>query len=86
MQKIINGHGEKKDLEDIKSWSNIIRTSSRCGLGQMSNNSLLQAIAKFPDVFDKALDENSDYNPAFNMETATAEYDRIIKEINANYE
>jgi [NiFe] hydrogenase diaphorase moiety large subunit len=86
LQKIINGHGEKKDLEDIKSWSNIIRTSSRCGLGQMSNNSLLQAIAKFPDVFDKALDENSDYNPAFNMETATAEYDRIIKEINANYE
>lgn len=86
LQKIINGHGEKKDLEDIKSWSNIIRTSSRCGLGQMSNNSLLQAIAKFPDVFDKALEENSDYNPAFNMANATAEYDRIIKEINANYE
>jgi len=86
LQKIINGHGEKYDLEDIKSWSNIIRTSSRCGLGQMSNNSLLQAIAKFPDVFDKALEENSDYNPAFNMANATAEYDRIIKEINANYE
>lgn len=86
LEKIINGHGEKKDLEDIKSWSQIIKSNSRCGLGQMSNNSLLQAIEKFPDVFDKALSENSDFNRGFDMNQATAEYDRVINEINANYE
>ncbi|MCB0472730.1 MAG: NADP oxidoreductase, partial [Flavobacteriaceae bacterium] len=86
LEKLLHGHGEKKDLNDIKSWSEIIRTTSRCGLGQMSNNSLLQAIEKFPEVFDKALSENTDYNRAFDLEQATAEYDRIINEINANYE
>jgi [NiFe] hydrogenase diaphorase moiety large subunit len=86
LDKILKGHGEKNDLTDIVSWSNIIKTSSRCGLGQMSNNALLQAIAKFPEVFDKALSENSDFNKSFNLENATAEYDRIITEINANYE
>ena len=86
LEKLLHGHGEKKDLDDIKSWSEIIRTTSRCGLGQMSNNTLLQAIEKFPEVFDKALSENTDYNRAFNLDEATAEYDRIINEINANYE
>jgi [NiFe] hydrogenase diaphorase moiety large subunit len=86
LEKIMHGHGEKKDLVDIKAWSEIIKTTSRCGLGQMSNNSLLQAIAKFPEVFDKALGENSDFNPAFNIENATAEYDSFLTEINTNYE
>jgi [NiFe] hydrogenase diaphorase moiety large subunit len=86
LNKIIHGHAEKKDLDDIISWSHIIKTSSRCGLGQMSNNSLLQAIAKFPEVFDRALSENSDFNKSFNLETATAEYDRIINEMNTSYE
>lgn len=86
LQKLINGHGEKKDLNDIIAWSQIIKTTSRCGLGQMSNNTLLQAIEKFPDVFDKALAENADVNRAFKLEEATAEYDRIIAEINTGYE
>ncbi len=86
LEKLINGHGEKKDLDDIKAWSQIIKTTSRCGLGQMSNNSLLQTIEKFPEIFDKALGENSDFNKAFDINQATAEYDRVINEINANYE
>ncbi|MBK8810186.1 MAG: NAD(P)H-dependent oxidoreductase subunit E [Acidobacteria bacterium] len=86
LQKLINGHGERRDLNDVIAWSRIIRTTSRCGLGQMSNNTLLQAVEKFPEVFDKALAENADFSRAFKLDEATAEYDRIIQEVNASYE
>ena len=86
LEKLLHGHGEKKDLEDIKAWSEIIRTTSRCGLGQMSNNSLLQAIEKFPEEFDRALSDNTDFNKAFHLDEAVEEYDNIINELTSDYE
>jgi len=84
--KLLMGHAEEKDLEDMTSWSEIIKTTSRCGLGQMSCNSLQDSIKKFPEIFKKNLSENSDFNKAFDLEAAVEEYDNIIKEITSNYE
>ena len=86
IDKMICGHAEKKDVEDIKSWSQIIKTTSRCGLGQMSSNLLNDAMKKFPEVFEKSLLENTDFNQAFNLEDAVKEYDQIINEISSDYE
>ncbi|NNF81392.1 MAG: hypothetical protein HKM99_01490, partial [Flavobacteriaceae bacterium] len=57
-----------------------------CGLGQMSSNSLEDVIEKFPEVFKKSLSENTDFNKAFNLEDAIAEYDTIINEMTSDYE
>ncbi len=84
--KILKGHAEQKDLDDMISWSEIIRTTSRCGLGQMSNNSLIDAIHKFPEVFENSILENSDFNKSFDLEAAVKEYDNIINEITSDYE
>ncbi|MBT8254053.1 MAG: NAD(P)H-dependent oxidoreductase subunit E [Bacteroidia bacterium] len=86
IDKLILGHGEKKDLEDIKEWSHIIKTTSRCGLGTMSSNSLEDIIRKFPEVFKKSISDNTDFNKAFNLETATQDYDSIINEMMSDYE
>ena len=86
IEKLMLGHADKKDAEDIKSWSQIIKTTSRCGLGQMSSNSLNDAMEKFPEVFEKSLLENTDFNQAFNLEDAVKEYDQIINEISSDYE
>ncbi len=86
IDKLVAGHAEKKDLEDIKEWSHIIKTTSRCGLGQMSSNSLNDAIRKFPELIDKSLSDNTDFNKAFNLEEATADYDNIINEMTSDYE
>ncbi len=86
LQKLMNGHGQKSDLSDIRDWSTIIKTTSRCGLGQMANDSLIRSISKFPEVFDAALNENTDFSTAFDLEHATAEYDRIIADINSSYD
>ena len=86
IDKMILGHADKKDAEDIKSWSQIIKTTSRCGLGQMSSNSLNCAMEKFPEVFERNLLENTDINKAFNLDKAVEEYDQIINEISSDYE
>ncbi len=86
IEKLILGHADKKDAEDIKSWSHIIKTTSRCGLGQMSSNSLNAAMVKFPEVFEQSLLENTDFNQSFNLQDAVKEYDQIINEISSDYE
>ncbi len=84
--KIMQGNAEEKDLKDIEEWSHIIKTSSRCGLGKMSSNSLNEAIIKFPDVFKKYIDENKEFGKSFNLENAVIEYDQIINELTSDYE
>ncbi|NNE02587.1 MAG: NADP oxidoreductase [Eudoraea sp.] len=86
IDKLILGHAEVDDLDDIKEWSKIIKTTSRCGLGQMSSNSLNNAIKKFPEVFKQSLSENTDFNKAFSLDDAVAEYDRIINDLTSDYE
>jgi [NiFe] hydrogenase diaphorase moiety large subunit len=86
INKLLLGHADQKDLEDIKEWSKIIKQTSRCGLGQTSSNSLLCAIKKFPEVFQKKISENSDISLAFNIDNAVKSYDDIIKEIETTYE
>ncbi len=86
IDKIIFGHAELKDAVDIKNWSQVIKTTSRCGLGQMSSNLLNDAMKKFPEVFIKRLSDNTDFNKAFNLDKAAEEYDQIINEISSDYE
>ncbi len=86
IDKLILGHADEKDLKDIKEWSKIIKTTSRCGLGQMSSNSLNDAMKKFPEIFKQKLIENTDYNESFNLEKSVEEYDNIINDLTSDYE
>jgi [NiFe] hydrogenase diaphorase moiety large subunit len=86
IDKLALGHADEKDLQDIKEWSKIITTTSRCGLGKMSSNSLNTAIVKFPEVFKNCLSKNTDFNKSFDLEIAVEEYDRIINELTSDYE
>lgn len=86
LHKIILRHADKNDVDEIKQWSQIIKQSSRCGLGKTSTNCLLTAMLKFPDAFNKNLNAKNDCNTAFNLEKAVENYDTIIQEIENTYE
>ncbi|MEN8124929.1 MAG: NAD(P)H-dependent oxidoreductase subunit E [Bacteroidota bacterium] len=85
LKKLILGHADQIDLKAIKDWGNIIKRTSRCGLGQTSSNSLLCAMEKFSDDFQKRLTGDGDINKAFNIDNAIKEYDTIIDEIETTY-
>ncbi len=86
INKLILGHADQIDLKAIQDWSKIIRRTSRCGLGQTSSNSLICAMEKFPDTFQKRLTGDADISKAFDLEKAVEDYDNIIKEIETTYE
>ncbi|MCX2720360.1 NAD(P)H-dependent oxidoreductase subunit E [Lentiprolixibacter aurantiacus] len=86
IDKLILGHAEQQDLDEIKEWSNIIKITSRCGLGKMSSTALNHAMLKFPEVFEKRISANTDFNKSFSLEGATADYDRIINEMTLDYD
>jgi [NiFe] hydrogenase diaphorase moiety large subunit len=55
LQKIANGEARPEEIEELREWSKIIVESSRCGLGKTSTNCILDAMNKFPEVFEKRM-------------------------------
>ncbi|MCC6725151.1 MAG: NAD(P)H-dependent oxidoreductase subunit E [Saprospiraceae bacterium] len=81
LQKIQIGLGALRDLMDLEDWGKTLKQASRCGLGQMSPNSIVDAIHKFPEYFDSRVDKSgSRLNHGFDMERAVREYEEAVKE------
>jgi len=81
VKKMQRGLASQEELEEIKKWGNIIKLSSRCGLGKSSPNSLIYSLEKFEDYFDLKVAPTSEFqNVEFDMEDAIHEFDTIIKD------
>lgn len=80
IQKLKKGLCTSTDLQEIKDWGNIMKLTSRCGLGKTASNSLTTSIDKFKDYYNlKVLNENENQNVEFDMENAIQDFDSVIK-------
>jgi len=86
LHKILSGKASKTDLKELIDWSKIIKTNSRCGLGILSSNALMESIRKFPQVYDTLTGDSTQKNGKFDLDKATKEYKNIITEIYSDYE
>jgi [NiFe] hydrogenase diaphorase moiety large subunit len=73
LDKIRKGLGTAQDLKDIEDWGKIIKASSRCGLGQTSPQPLLTTLQNFPEVYNKRILKNVDFQPDFDLAAAVSE-------------
>jgi [NiFe] hydrogenase diaphorase moiety large subunit len=77
LEKLKNGLAAAGDLQDLRNWGNIMKTSSRCGLGKTAPNSIIQSMEKFKDYFEKKLSkEGNGAIVAFDLEGAVEEYEK----------
>lgn len=77
LERLQNGLANEKDLQELKSWGLLMKTTSRCGLGKTAPNSLIMAIDKFHDYFEGRIDKNfNGLNLKFDMESATEAYEK----------
>ena len=77
LEKLKNKLARQSDIDDMISWGHIIKTTSRCGLGKTSCNSLVMAMQKFGGYFDKLIDKKEDsLMVGFNIEEAVADYEQ----------
>ncbi|MCG8572249.1 MAG: hypothetical protein MJB14_19120, partial [Spirochaetes bacterium] len=69
LQKIIDGHGTKKDLEDMVSWGKIM-LANRCGLGQTAVNPILTTIKNFKQQYIDRIQIDKNYDAGFDLHKA----------------
>ncbi|HPD19019.1 MAG TPA: NADH-ubiquinone oxidoreductase-F iron-sulfur binding region domain-containing protein, partial [Candidatus Goldiibacteriota bacterium] len=60
IEKIINGKGTKKDVENLLTWSSFMK-NNRCGLGQTAMNPTVTTIKNFRELYDKKVKDNGDF-------------------------
>lgn len=77
LEKLKSGLAAAGDLQDLRNWGNIMKSSSRCGLGKTAPNSIIQSMEKFKDYFEKKLSKESNGSTvAFDLEGAVEEYEK----------
>jgi [NiFe] hydrogenase diaphorase moiety large subunit len=81
IQQLKKGICTMEDLEEVKDWSQIMKLTSRCGLGQYASNTFALAIDRFEDYFKlKTIELDDNNNVEFDMEEAVFDYDKLIKD------
>jgi len=66
------------DVEEVRSWGEIMKLTCRCGLGKTAPNALLMAQEKFPEYFASIVDQNPErLSKGFSLKDAVREYDRF---------
>ncbi len=74
LEKVMAGNGTESDLADMASWCGIVRTMSRCGLGQTSPNPISTTLENFREVYEAKLQKGVDFVSEFDMNRAVREY------------
>ncbi len=55
VDRLIDGKGCQKDLDDLVSWGKLLRATSRCGLGTTSAKPILTTLDTFPGIYQNIL-------------------------------
>ncbi len=71
MTRVVSGKGSRRDLKDLAKVSQVMRSSSHCGLGATAGNPVLDALAKFRPSFDKRL-RSLEVLPTFDLDESLA--------------
>ncbi len=69
-EKVRKGLGTEADLRDLEAWGQLIKSTSRCGLGQTSPNPILTTMKNFPELYASRVRKGEDFVPEFDLAAA----------------
>jgi len=78
LQKIIDGKGVMKDIDDLVMWGNQMKKANRCGLGQTAANPILTSIENFRNEYEARIEKGKDYDTSFDLSKAILESSRAV--------
>ncbi len=73
LEKVMDGKGTARDLADLEAWGKIIKSMSRCGLGQTSPNPILTTLQYFREMYQSRISADNLFVPAFDLKKAAGE-------------
>ncbi len=82
MERVIGGRACQQDLDEVTSWSKLLKGTSRCGLGTAAPNSILATLDKFPEIYKaKLVEPHGPLLPSFDEEEVISEYELAYKHL-----
>ncbi len=73
LEKVMEGQGTARDLSDLEAWGRIIKSMSRCGLGQTSPNPILTTLQNFREMYQSRVGVEGPWRTDFDLAEAAAE-------------
>jgi len=73
LQKILDGHGSRTDINELYQWTKYMKAANRCGLGQTAANPILSTIENFRRLYEDLVIPEEEFVSSFNMEEAVAD-------------
>jgi len=76
LDKIASGHGTQNDVDEMYRMATLVKRRSHCGLGQTAPNPILDALQRFPGLFEERL-VHTDFEPNFDLDASLEEARQI---------
>jgi [NiFe] hydrogenase diaphorase moiety large subunit len=73
LENIMEGKGEPADLTYLEELGAVIKSTSRCGLGQTSPNPVLSTLKNFRPAYEALVKEDQPFQPTFDIQKALGE-------------
>ncbi|MCC6334720.1 MAG: NAD(P)H-dependent oxidoreductase subunit E [Myxococcales bacterium] len=71
LQRIVAGHGTKRDLKELKYVAQLLKVASHCGLGTTAGNPVLDTLERFRPSYQRRI-RSFDVLPSFDLDQALA--------------
>ena len=78
VERIMQGRGDRSDLEQLEHLAQVVKVTSRCGLGQTSPNPVLTSLKNFRPVYEAMVKDDPDgFKRAFDLKATLAESEAL---------
>jgi [NiFe] hydrogenase diaphorase moiety large subunit len=77
LDAIIHGKGEPADLTYLEELGQVVKATSRCGLGQTSPNPILSTLKNFRALYEARVKEGQPFQPTFDIHKALSTASQI---------
>ncbi len=81
LEKIMSGKGTMSDIKELEDWCKIVKSASRCGLGQTSPNPIYTTIQNFREIYESKVSKDSDFVAEFDLKSAVEESCKVAGRI-----
>ncbi len=86
VEKVQVGRADHADLADLERWSDMMRSTSRCGLGVSASKPLTTTLRDFPQLYaDRLAPDHQPVRPSFDEEAAVAPYAPLAEALVASH-
>jgi [NiFe] hydrogenase diaphorase moiety large subunit len=70
LKKLFSGYGVQSDLKELKEIAEVMKLTSRCGLGQTAANPVITTMTSFPAFYDALAQKDKNFDTEFDLAKA----------------